>query len=86
MSVPSNTDVSLKTFEKLSKYKDLEIEVTKMWHLKTKTLPVVISALGIVAKTASDYVSQIPGAPSLTELQKITLMGTAHILRQVLSM
>ena len=52
MSVPSNTDVSLKTFEKLSKYKDLEIEVTKMWHLKTKTLPVVISALGIAAKTA----------------------------------
>ena len=30
MSVPSDANVSLKTFEKLSKYKDLEIEVTKM--------------------------------------------------------
>ena len=86
VSVPSDTNVSLKIFEKLSKYKDLEVEVTKMWHLKTTTLPVVIDALGIVAKTAPNYVSQIPGAPTLTELQKITLMGTAHILRQVLSM
>ena len=44
MSVPSVTKLSLKIFEKLSKYKDLEIEVTKMWHLKTATLPVVIGA------------------------------------------
>ena len=43
-------------------------------------LPVAIGALGMVAKTASNYVSQIPGDPSLTELQKITLMGTAHIM------
>ena len=51
MSVPSDTNVSLKIFEKLSKYKDLEIEVTKMWHLKTTALPVVIVASGIVAQT-----------------------------------
>ena len=57
-----------------------------MWHLKTTTVPVVIGALGLVAKTAPEYVSQIPGAPSLTDLQKITLIGTAHILRKVLSM
>ena len=34
MSVLSATSASLKTFEKLGKYKDLEIEVTKMWYLK----------------------------------------------------
>ena len=45
-----------------------------MWHLKTTTVPVVISALGMVAKTAPNYVSQIPGAPFLTELPKMTLM------------
>ena len=70
MSVPSDTNVSLKIFEKVSKYKDLEIEATKMWHLKTTTLQVVIGALRVVAKTAPNYVSQIPGDPSLTELQK----------------
>ena len=78
-------NVSLKIFEKLSKYKDLEIEVTKMWHLNTATLPLVIGALGMVAKTALNYTLQIHGAPSLTELQKITLMGTTDILQKVLS-
>ena len=78
MSVPSNTNVSLKIFEKLSKYKDLEIEVTNTWHLKITTLPVVIGALGMVAKTVLNYVSQIPGAPSLT-LLNMGLFGAAKI-------
>ena len=42
-----------------------------MWHLKTTTLPVVIVALGMVAKTAPNYVSRISGVQSLTELQKV---------------
>ena len=51
MSVPVDTNVSLKMFEKLRKYKDLEIQVTKMWNLKTKTLSIVIGAWGMVTKT-----------------------------------
>ena len=85
MSLTSDTNISLKSFEKLSKYKDLDIEITKMWHLKTTALLVVIGALSMVAKTAPNYVSQIPGTPPLPALQKITLIGTAHILRKVLS-
>ena len=43
-------NISIKIFEKLSKYKDLEKEVSKMWHLKSTTLPVVTGALGMMAK------------------------------------
>ena len=57
MAVPSDTNLSLKIFEKLSIYKDLAKKVTKMWHLKTTTLPVVVGALDMVAKTAPNYVS-----------------------------
>ena len=42
--MPSDTNLSRIIFEKLSKYKDLQREVTKMWHLKTTALPVVIGA------------------------------------------
>ena len=49
MSVPSNSNVSLKIFEKLRKYKDLEIEFSKVWHLKITTLPVVMGALSMRA-------------------------------------
>ena len=42
VSVPSDSNASFKIFGKLSTYKDLEIDVIKMWHLKTITLLVVI--------------------------------------------
>ena len=85
MSVPSDRNISAKAFEKLSKYKDLEIEVQKMWHLKTKTLPVVVGALGLIKKGTQDFLDQIPGKPSLQEVQKIVQNSTAHILRRTLS-
>ena len=46
MSVPSDDNTSVKDMEKLSKYKDLEIEISKMWHMATETLPVIIGAPG----------------------------------------
>ena len=48
MSVKSDSNISAKKFEKLSKYKDLEIEIAKMWKMKTKTIPVIVGALGMI--------------------------------------
>ena len=84
MNIPSDRNVSAKVFEKLSKYKDLEIEVEKMWHLKTNTLPVVIGALGLIKKDTDKFLEQIPRNPRLEEVQKIVLNSTAHILRRAL--
>ena len=84
--VPADKNISLKEFQMLSKYKDLEIEVTKMWKLKTKTIPVVIGALGMIKKGTQNFIDQIPGKPPLQEMQKIVLTCTAHILRKVLPM
>ena len=67
-------------FQKLSKFKDLEIDVKKMWKLKTKTNPVVIGALGMIQKGSQDFIAQIPGKPSLQEMQKIVPTSTTHIL------
>ena len=75
----------MKEFQKISKYKDLETEVTKMWKLKTKIIPVVIGALEMIKKGTQNFIDQIPGKPSLQEMQKVVLTGTAHMLRKVLS-
>ena len=85
MSVPSDKNVSSKTFEKLSKYKDLEIEIGKMWHPRARTIPVEIGALGLVTKGTKEFLDKISGNPSLQEIQKIVLSGTAHVLRKALS-
>ena len=68
VTVPADKNISLKEFQKLSKYKDLEIEVTKMWKLQTKTIPVVIGDLGIIKKGTQNVINQIPGKKSLQEM------------------
>ena len=47
-------------------------------------LPVVIGALGVIKKGMRLTVEKIPGTINIEELQKMALMGTAHILRKVL--
>ena len=71
--------------EKLSKYKDLGIEISTIWGLKTETVSVVIGALGQVKKGLGKYVEKLQGNINIEELQKISLLDTAHILRKVLS-
>ena len=85
MAIPSDRNTSVRVAEKLSKYKDLEIEITKMWGLKKITVPVVIGALGVVKKGIEKHTDKIPGKINITELQKIALLGSSHILRKVLS-
>ena len=85
MAVPGDANVANKEFEKKYKYKDLELEIQKMWKVKTKVIPIVIGALGLVSKDLEKYLLEIPAEVSSKEIQKIALMGTAHILRKTLS-
>ena len=86
MTVPADKNVAIKEFEKLAKYKDLEIEIGRMWNLKTKVVPVVVGALGVVKKGTNKRLEDIPGRPSIDIIQKIALTSTAHILRKFLNM
>jgi len=67
------------------KYKDLTIEIQRMWNVKTKVIPVIIGATGTISKSFRKYVSNIPGNHEVKELQKTAILGTAHILRKVLT-
>ena len=55
-----------------------------MWNVKTKVIPVIRGATGTISKSFRKYVSNIPGRHEVKELQKIAILGTAHILRKVL--
>ena len=55
VKIPVDRNVSVAEFEKVSKYKDLEIEVEKLCHMKTVTIPVVIGALGIIKEGTEKY-------------------------------
>jgi len=51
----------------------------------TKVIPVIIGANGTISKSFRKYVSNIPGNHEVKELQKTAILGTAHILRKVLT-
>ena len=77
-------NTSLRTVEKLTEYKDLEIEIYKTWEMKTTTVSVIIGAFGLVKKGRENYIDKIPGNIRIIELQKTVLLGTVHILRRTL--
>jgi len=56
-----------------------------MWNVKTKVIPVIMGATGTISKAFRKYVSNIPGNHEVKEVQKIAILGTAHILRKVLT-
>ena len=85
ISISTEKNTSLKVTERLSKYKDLEIKVERIWGIKAITIPEVIGVMVLIKKGLGKYIQQIPGNIKMHELQKITLLGTSHILRKALS-
>jgi hypothetical protein len=84
VTVPGDRNVIIKEAEKILKYKDLTIEIQRMWNVKTRVIPVIIAATGTVSKSFRKYVSDIPGNRDVKELQKTAILGSAHRLREVL--
>jgi len=40
-----------KEAEKMLKYKDLAIEIQRMWKVETRAIPVIIGATGTISKS-----------------------------------
>ena len=76
VSVPSDQNTSTKVTEKISKYKDLEIEITKIRRVKTEIVPVIVGELAFMSKGMEYNLEKISGAININELQKIILLET----------
>jgi hypothetical protein len=84
VAIPGDRNVIQREAENILKYKDLTIEIQHMWNVKTGVIPVIIGATKTISKPFRKYVSTIPGNHDVRELQKTTILGTAHRLRKVL--
>jgi hypothetical protein len=52
--------------------------------VKTRVILVITGATGTISKSFRKHVSDIPGNRDVRELQKTVILGTAHILREVI--
>jgi hypothetical protein len=74
--IPSDKNVIQKEAENKLKYKNLSVEIQRMWNMKCFVIPVIIGATGIVSKSLQKYLETIPGQHSLDSLQKTAILGT----------
>jgi hypothetical protein len=85
VAISGDRNVIKKEAKKILKYKDLTIEIQRMWKVKTRVTPVLIGATGTISKSFRKYISYKPGNHEVKELQKTAILGTAHTLRKVLT-
>ena len=86
VAIPVCMNIVKKEAEKITKYRDLEIEIQKCWNLKkVRTVPVVMGALGSVTKGITGYLESISENINFDIIQRTALIGTAHILRNFLT-
>jgi len=75
VAIPEDRNVIKKEVEKLLKYKDLIIEIKRMWNVKTKVILVITGATGTISKSLRQYLSNIPGKHEINELEKPRHIG-----------
>ena len=85
MAILSDYNIQKKVTKKMNKYVHLQIECQRLWNKKVEVIPVITGATGIVDKNIKRYVGRIPGCHNIYSLQRSAILGTAHILRKVLS-
>jgi hypothetical protein len=56
VAIPGDSNVVQKEAEKILKYKDLTIEIQRMWNVKTRVIPIIIGATGTISKSFRKYV------------------------------
>ena len=83
IAIPSDYNIIEKRNEKIRKYINLSMELKDLWHMeKVYIIPVIIGATGTVYKGIKDEINYIPGNIKIESLQKIAVLGTAHIWRR----
>jgi len=81
VAIPGDRNAIKKEAEKILKYKHLIIEILHMRNVTTQVIPVITGVSGTTSKSPRQYLSNTPGKHEIKELQKTTILGTAHILQ-----
>ena len=82
--VPGDSRIEEKEKDKIEKYQSLGRELQKIWNVKVKIIPLVVSSLGAIPKQFGNRLKQVGITAGTAQVQKTVLLGTARILRKVL--
>ena len=83
-AVPTDQRINLKECEKKDKYPDLARELKKLWNMKVTIVPIVIGALGTIAKWLLKGLEDLEVGGRVETIQMTALLRKGRILRRVL--
>ena len=79
--IPLDVSIVTQTAGKISKCWDLEIAYKKYKEFrKVYTIPIIVGAFGTVLRSIENYTKQVSENNCINMMQKIAVLGTAHIL------
>ena len=64
IAISDDSNINRNENEKISRYKDLQIEVSRVWKVRTEIVAVVIRKLGTIKKGLDQNFQLFPGQPS----------------------
>ena len=85
-SVPNDKNVEDKVNEKLNNYEELAKEIRKIHKVKTKIVPLVVGALGVVPETLERNLKYLEIPHVFLCMQITAVLGTVIILRKTLNL
>ena len=85
ISCPADSNIGKKHDEKLAKYSDLRVEISRMCHCRTLVVPVVLGALSTVHEGYCMVAGHYSRSSQPAALTKPVLLESTRILRKVMS-
>lgn len=86
IAVPNQNNMKKTVSHKVSKYKELSMELTKQWKTKTRTLPIVITTVGVFPKTTVQNLQELGCTTTeIRSMQKAVILHTTRIVRKVIN-
>jgi hypothetical protein len=73
-----------KEAEKILNYKDLKIEIQRMWNVKTEVITIIYGGKWKHLKLIQKIAEQHNCKAKIKEIHKTAILGTAQVLRKVL--
>jgi len=84
VALPVDNNVTQKEAEKELKCRSLCTGIQRIWNTKFVIIPETAGATGIVTHVLKKNLEPIPWERSIDSVQKIAVLGTSHITREVL--
>ena len=80
VAIPVDHRIDQKEIEKITKYADLKLEISRMWNCELTVVPIIIGALGSIPKNLPNHLKKLEIGCDISNFQK-----SANILRKVLA-